>query len=159
MKRLLLLFFFFSITANLFSQMPPPLPLYQDAKIIFNYDNAGNQTIKYFKYVYAKSLQETTDSTQIKTGLNLIKNESLSQLEYYPNPIEDDLTINWVKSINSHVVSLQVYSIDYKLLISIEPNKGVTQYNIQFNTYANGIYIVRALFNNGTQDTFKVIKK
>lgn len=163
MKRLLLLvfIFLFANSTTVFSQggppPPPPLPS-QTAVIYFNYENAGNQTRKYYKLEGIVAKKEQEEVAEELTDVDISKEENLSQLVYYPNPIENELILNWSTSINSKVTSIEVYSIDARLLHSHQP-KNTGEYHIPFNTYTAGIYIVKAVFDNGKKDTFKVLKK
>lgn len=162
MKRLLLLVLIVLFTnfTSVFSQGgPPPPPLSnQNAIIYFNYDSAGNQTRKYYKVVGTVAKKEREEIIEEITDKDLNEEENLSQLAYYPNPIEGELILNWSTSINSRIASIEVYSIDARLIHSYKP-KDTGEYRIPFNSYTSGIYIVKALFDSGKKDIFKVLKK
>ena len=160
MKRFLPLtiIFVLFISSNLFSQGAPPLPINQNAKLYFNYDNAGNQVRIYFKFTkLARQKEEIVQDSIYNTALK--ENIFISLIDYFPNPTEGELTLDWSKSKGVYITSLQILTIDYKLIKTIKPHKTEQQTKIQFNKYASGIYLVKALFNNGEYDTFKVIKK
>ncbi len=161
-KKLLLLNLFFLIVTNLFAQKdslqvaripigPPPS---SSGTIHFDFDNAGNQIKRYFPY-NKSSKQEVIAATAIQE----INEENKSELSYFPNPIEAELTISWVKSKNTYINSIQVFNINGKLIRSFNPSKSNQELSLPFQNIASGVYIIKALFNNGKQDSFKVIKK
>ncbi len=153
--HLLLLVSFLLSSPNLFAQGS------SNQTIHFAYDNAGNQIQRFFPVIVAKSTEVNEEEVVVQdvTDADISQDKNLHLLEYYPNPVENSLTISWQKSINATVSSLQVYSMDYKLMGSFKPNKNLQEYTIPFNRYANGIYIIKVLFTNGKQDAFKIIKK
>lgn len=77
---------------------------------------------------------------------------SNSELIYYPNPVQDVLTIHSQKALQS----IEVYSMDGKAAsVQNNPNNG----SADLSGLAAGVYSVRAVLENGTVETFKVIKK
>jgi len=141
--------FFFTITS---------FSTYSQNNIQFDYDTAGNQVKMYFSVVKIATQQEAAYQ---EAGKEPALDEVAIQqnIEYYPNPVERELTLNWSKSTGVSVVSFQVFSIDNKLIKTLTPSKSQRQITFQFDHYANGIYLVKALFSNGVSETFKIIKK
>ncbi|MCF6348070.1 MAG: T9SS type A sorting domain-containing protein [Flavobacteriaceae bacterium] len=133
----------------------PPNP--SGETISFAYDNAGNQIKRYF--ATPKSANQIAEVTETLVEELEEKQEDISLLDYYPNPIENELTITWAKSINSYVSSIQIYSLNSKLIKNFNPSKNTQKYRMPFQNIAGGVYIIKVLFNDGKQDVFKVIKK
>lgn len=132
---------------------PPPNNGY---KIIFNYDTSGNQVKRYLDNTYS-SKQNITAKDTAKSIEE--KQEVISQLTYYPNPIKNELTISWSKSINSSVNTVNVFTMDSKLVKQLNASKNNQELKIPFQDVSSGIYIIKVLFTNGKQDSFKVIKE
>ncbi|MCF6349286.1 MAG: T9SS type A sorting domain-containing protein [Flavobacteriaceae bacterium] len=125
--------------------------------IHFSYDNAGNHIKRSF--ATSKSANQIAEVTETLVEELEEKQEDISLLDYYPNPIENELTITWAKSINTHVTSVFVFNISGKLVKSFNPSQKSQELNLPFQNIASGLYIIKVLFNDGKQDVFKVIKK
>lgn len=143
----ILLIFTLSICLSAFSQH----------KIGFTYDTAGNQTKQHF--IVTKLASQQAAVAQATTAEKPEAPIVQQHLDYYPNPVENQLSLNWSKSTGTHIVSLQIFTVGYKLIKTITPAKTQQQTTLQFNNYAQGIYLVKALFSNGSYQTFKIIKK
>ncbi len=122
--------------------------------VYFNFDNAGNQIKRSF--IGNKTSNEKTVTTVSKE--DDIK-EVKSELDYYPNPIKDELAITWAKSKNTYINAIEVFDVSGKLIKSFNPSKNNQELHLPFQDIASGVYIIKALFNNGKQDSFKVIKE
>lgn len=77
---------------------------------------------------------------------------SSSEVVYYPNPVQDVLTVHSQKALRS----IEVYSMDGK---TAGVQKNLTNGSVDLSGLAAGVYSVRAVLENGTIETFKVIKK
>jgi len=122
--------------------------------IHFNFDNAGNQIKRSF--IQNKSTKQKNDVEEV---IEEIDEENKSELSYYPNPIKDELTISWVKSKNTYINAIEIFNISGKLIKSFNPSENNQELSLPFQNIASGVYIIKALFNNGKQDSFKVIKE
>lgn len=76
-----------------------------------------------------------------------------SDFNYYPNPVKNTLTINGEKNIKS----VAIYNMAGQSVF----NQKLNSNNSIFNTSSlpAGIYIVKAVLENGQVETFKVVKK
>ena len=131
---------------------PPNSPI----ELHFNYDQSGNQIKRYSPYSKSAVQKEIVTENVIEEDEKL-KDQNL--LEYFPNPVENELTITWVKSIGIDVKSIQIYSLDSRIVENFSIAKNTQEYRILLGHLANGVYIVKVLFDNGKQISFKVIKK
>lgn len=76
-----------------------------------------------------------------------------SDFNYYPNPVKNILNINAEKNIKTvSVYNLAGQNIQNKSLNSNE-------IEINLSSLSTGIYIVKAILENGQVETFKVVKK
>ncbi|MHC1705795.1 MAG: T9SS type A sorting domain-containing protein [Tenuifilaceae bacterium] len=72
---------------------------------------------------------------------------------YYPNPVNDNLTIH----CSSRITKIRVFSIIGNLLESSTPNsQSVT---IPFSSKKSGVYIIEVIEANGAKSNLKVIKQ
>lgn len=76
-----------------------------------------------------------------------------SDFNYYPNPVKNSLTIHAEKNIKS----VEIYNMAGQTVLTQKINAN----NSTFNTSSlpAGIYIVKAILENGQVETFKIIKK
>jgi len=161
MKNLLILLsLYFLFSTNLIAQPPgggdgPGSPFPSSGYLIhFSYDTAGNQIKRFYDPTnYTK--QEVVAEIEAEE----IDKKSKSKLSFYPNPIENELTITWSKSENSSVRTVQVYSINSKLVRSFTSKNNSQELKLPLHNIASGMYIVKVLFSNGKEDSFKIIKK
>ena len=92
-----------------------------------------------------------------ETSVNIITNNFQNEIEVYPNPTNESVTIN----LNSvyPFVDLSVYNFNGQLL---EQRKVVSKSSVKvdFENYKSGTYIIKLLDNeNNLQSAFKVIKQ
>ena len=76
----------------------------------------------------------------------------LAQLSYYPNPVIDNFTVIYSRSITL----IEVYDISGRLVKKIKTNNN--EVNISMSDVAASVYIVK-VFADNTMGEFKVIKK
>lgn len=82
-------------------------------------------------------------------AVNDVKNNSVS---VYPNPVKDILTINSKKTIEN----VQVYNLaGQKMQVSSKVING----KLDMSKMAPGVYIISTILEDGTNESFKVIKK
>ncbi len=131
--------------------------LFSQTEIYFNYDEAGNQEMRYpiFGLVQnddeviqastndAHSLSETSqDSEQI-----IVLDDGEIQLSFYPNPVKDDLVIDVFNTTGiEQKVSLEIYDTAGKVVLSRTIGDNSSQLNV--STFSPGNYIVKATLNN-----------
>jgi hypothetical protein len=88
-----------------------------------------------------------------KCNLGMTDLQSIN-LKLYPNPVADVLTIS---SPNTEILSIQLYTIEGKIIGSFEREQHA--YNeIDLTNLDAGIYLLK-LYLNGGQETKRIIKK
>lgn len=97
------------------------------------------------------------DGTSIENGTNAIPSKELetSFLTIYPNPTNQDFTINVSENLISSNSTLEVYNTLGQLIV-IEPLVNTPKI-INFNQYSAGIYLVK-VSGNGITETKLLIK-
>lgn len=78
-------------------------------------------------------------------------------ISIYPNPVFDILNIHYTANMLNKNISIEVLSIDGKLMYSNQYNQSNTPHSINTLSWSRGIYILR--FNNGTEVISKKIIK
>ena len=76
----------------------------------------------------------------------------LAKLSYYPNPVNDILTISY----SSEITSVQVYDISGRQIRNISPNSNLV--TVDLSDLSTSVYVVK-VFANDTSSEFKVVKK
>lgn len=125
------------------------LALGQPHKINFYYDAAGNQTKRDICINCARP-------SALLTETDFIVDEKIS---YYPNPVKEELYINWKNKENKIVSYLEFYNLNGQLLLNINDLKNTETTTVNFQNYPEGIYLVNINFENGTKQTLKIVKK
>ncbi len=77
-----------------------------------------------------------------------------SDVEIYPNPVSEYLTINLSQSDN--VNTIQLYSIDGRMINEIKENNVSERNQIDVSQYENGMYLIRVIHNDGEISSQKV---
>ena len=77
-------------------------------------------------------------------------NPELLNVSFYPNPVKDVLYI----SSKGQIEGASLYSVEGKLTDCVVDNNAINMAG-----FANGIYFLKVNFNNGAQQTVKVIKE
>jgi len=161
--KILLLSLSFLFFTNLFAQQDslivaiPPIgpPPSTSGTIYFTFDNSGNQIKR--SYNYGEYSKQEVITTKVSTEENIEENKS--ELTYFPNPIENELTITWAKSKSTTISSILVFSVNGKLVKTFNPSKNSRELILPFYDVAIGVYIIQVAFNNGKQNSFKIIKQ
>lgn len=134
----------------------------QSKKITFEYDAAGNQ-IKRELCINcpSKNLEEEEEIKEITT----LKEEDLEKfapgdvLSYYPNPVREELYLQWETAQDNFVKSIQVYGLEGRAVTAYAHLDRINNQIIPFQAYPAGVYLVVLEYNNKEQKTIKIIKQ
>lgn len=149
MKKYLLLLF---LGLSLFSKA-------QD-KIIFDYDLAGNQTLREL----CLSCSKPGYKTSIPKEIIALQEEDLQKffpedvISYYPNPVKEELYLKWELVADKTVTNIQLYDLYGRVLQNYGNLDKVSNLNIPFFNYPTGAYLVVLIYNSGEQKTIKIVK-
>jgi hypothetical protein len=133
-------------------------------KITFNYDAAGNQSLRELCLSGCSSSGKPAKDEDVKeiavlTDEGLKKFSPEDAISYYPNPVKEELYIKWELEGNNYVSSIQIFNMNGELLRSYQPASNNNNQNIPFQIYSEGVYLVVLEYSNGAQKTIKIIKK
>lgn len=127
-------------------------------KIKFNYDAAGNQIARYICINCNDRVARDSISTTSSTVTN-DTNALQSKISYYPNPVQEELNIQWLKDNNASVTGIEVFSMAGQSLGNYNGLESVQSTTVGFGTYPQGFYNLTIYFSDGNKETLKVVKK
>jgi hypothetical protein len=134
----------------------------QTKKITFDYDAAGNQINRTLVCINCKTLKQPGEEPK---EIAAIKEEDLQQfapgdaISYYPNPVREELYLQWQSTNDTYVKTVTVYSFNGQQLKSYTQTASSNNQTIAFQPYPSGVYLVVLMYNSGDQKTIKIIKK
>lgn len=151
MKNYLLLLF---LGLSLFAEAQNP------NKVIFDYDAAGNQ----IKRELCISCTQAGYKTKAPKEVTALQEEDLQKffpedvISFYPNPVKEELYLQWELVADKTVSSIYLYTINGQVLKMYNDFKKANTLNIPFSEYPKGTYLVVLVYNNGEQKTIKIAK-
>jgi beta-glucanase (GH16 family) len=92
-----------------------------------------------------------------ESNLSIAEYEENKKVQFYPNPVTTDLFISKNKLVNQNV-KLVVFDVNGRIISS---KRFYKEQHIRYDTSSlnTGFYFIKLAFEDGTTDTFKVIKK
>jgi len=151
MKKITTLILF---TIGIFSQA--------QQKITFNYDAAGNQILRELCLSgCSQSAKQVKDTKEIEalTDDDLLKFSPEDVISYYPNPVKEELYLQWQLTDDNYVSRVHIYSITGQVLNTYQGNERINNLNIPFQNYPSGVYLVLLSYKDGGEKSIKIIKQ
>lgn len=133
-------------------------------KLKFSYDTAGNQILRDRVCITCLKayLPPKNDSIIAETS-EMLEEEIIMSKNFgvvvYPNPVTNVVYAEWQPNAARLPVQLLLFSMQGGLLAKYIPKQGQVEVEIDTTPYAPGMYILEAVFNNGEQKSFKVMKE
>ncbi len=129
-------------------------------KIVFEYDNAGNQIKRELCLKCSNPNHKTTAPKEIVALLeeDLQKFTPEDVISYYPNPVKEELYIKWELVVDKKVTSIYLYALNGQILKTYDNLEKTNALNIPFFNYPTGVYLIALVYNNGEQKTIKIEK-
>lgn len=124
--------------------------------INFEYDAAGNQ-IKRTYQAFGKQSNGPVKEYEDLTQTDLQKFFPEDVISYYPNPVKDELYLEWELVDDNKVLSIEIYNINGQLIKNIN-NLSDNKTIISFHEYTSGTYLVNLNFATGNQKSITIIK-
>jgi Secretion system C-terminal sorting domain len=127
--------------------------------IHFEYDNAGNQIVRQLCLTCSSKSSGTVPKT-----ITSLKKEDLKKFNpednfsYYPNPVKEELYLNWELKDNT-IATIQLYTLNGVLLKSFDNLQHSNSQNISFQEYPTGIYGLVLHYTKGEEKSVKIIKQ
>lgn len=129
-------------------------------KITFDYDAAGNQTLRELCISCNKAGYKTTAPKEIAA----LQEEDLQKfspddvISYYPNPVREELYLKWELVADKTVTDIQLYDLNGRVLQNYGNLEKNNTLNIPFLNYPKGTYLVVLVYNDREQKTIKIVK-
>jgi hypothetical protein len=129
-------------------------------KIVFSYDNAGNQINRYLCISCPSTVGKKSAPKEIiaLTESDLQKFSTEDVLSYYPNPVKEELYLKWELIADKTVSTIYLYDINGQVLKNYENLGKTNAQNIPFFNYPAGSYLVVLVYSDGEQKTIKIVK-
>lgn len=127
--------------------------------IHFEYDTAGNQIVRQL----CLTCSSKSSTTVLKTIASL-KKEDLKKFNpedhfsYYPNPVKEELYLNWELKDNT-IATIQLYTLNGVLIKLFDNLEHSNNQNISFQEYPTGVYELILHYSKGQEKSIKIIKQ
>jgi hypothetical protein len=133
----------------------------QNDMIKFTYDGAGNQVqrILCINCLSAKNANDSIKEVSVMQEEDLQKFTPNDNISYYPNPVKQELYLQWDLIDGTQISSISIYDLNGRLLQSLNDVSKVSNKNISFQNYPRGVYAVVLNYNNAEQKSIKIIKE
>lgn len=135
--------------------------IYAQDKLAFTYDTSGNQITRQRICINctpaARAALTESDSTNIVAQDD--KNINDFQLRSYPNPVVDELYVEWINNPEMLVSKIQLFSNNSQLLLDMNINDKQGEQTINFARFPVGIYHLIVHYNDQRKKSFKIVKK
>ncbi len=132
--------------------------------VVFSYDDAGNQIYRGPTILIAprQTLEEGGDQNLITESESpVITNEGFwNEVEIYPVPVKDILTIRWTDKANNMISEVSLYeqnTVHWKFQQQNLPNLN-QQIRIDMTDYYMGVYILTFQLKDGSIMTKNITK-
>lgn len=135
------------------------LSIKAQTKLVFSYDNAGNQTNRTLCINCISKSAKAVKEIEAIVENDLEKFFPEDVISYYPNPVREDLYLQWQIAQDNYVTSVHVYAITGQVLRTFEINSNINNLNIAFQQYPSGIYLVVLSCKDGGEKSIKIIKQ
>lgn len=131
-----------------------PFCIQAQNKVLFTYDTAGNQITRILCInCTSKKAKETITETELE------KFFPEDVISYYPNPVKEELYLQWQLTQENYVSSISIYAITGQVLRTFQVASKTNCLNIPFQQYSSGVYLVLLSYKDGDEKTIKIIKK
>lgn len=133
---------------------------YSQTEIYFKYDEAGNQRYRGTN-ISARQTQDTQQEPVVITPTKTEEEKFWAELNLYPVPVKDVLTIQWTDTVNELIDTVSLYqhsvtSWNFQQKNSVTLNR---QVQINMTGYYLGVYILSFTLKDGRVYTKNIIKE
>lgn len=135
--------------------------IYAQDKLAFTYDTSGNQITRQRICINCTPAARSAlvESDSINLIADELKNISNFQLRSYPNPVADELHVEWINNPEMLVYKIQLFSNNSQLLLDMSINDKQGEQTLNFGTFPAGIYHLIVHYNDQRTKSFKIVKK
>lgn len=123
----------------------------------FTYDPAGNQSTR--ELICRECIGTVDPSENRITQTDLLPTQPKKKVRYYPNPVTDELHLEWTTENEVYLSSIVIYSLNGAYLKTYSNLEKQTAIQIPFYLYPEGVYSLLLHYTNGEQLPVKILKK
>lgn len=147
-KILLIISFFISILS------------YSQTEIYFKYDEAGNQRYRGTD-ISARQAQDKQQEQAATTTAKTEEEKFWAELNLYPIPVKDVLTIQWSDTVNDLIDTVSLYQHSVTSWNFQQKNTVTLNRQVQINMtgYYFGVYVLSFSLKDGRVYTKNIIKE
>lgn len=131
-------------------------------KLTFGYDSAGNQILRELCLTGCSTTAKSAKAVKNAEALtedDLLKFSPEDVISYYPNPVKEELYLQWQLTQDNYVTSISVYSVTGQVLRTFQVNSNTNNLNVPFQQYSTGVYMVLLSYKDGGEKSIKIIKQ
>ena len=133
---------------------------YSQTEIYFKYDEAGNQRYRGTNI----NARQTQDKQQEQVATTTAKTEEekfWAELNLYPIPVKDVLTIQWTDTVNDLIDTVSLYQHSVTSWNFQQKNTVTLNRQVQINMtgYYYGVYVISFTLKDGRVYTKNIIKE
>lgn len=133
----------------------------QAQELVFQYDNAGNQTVRRWVCINCPPPYTTASKAQdLSLTLNgVIEDSPKRGLSVYPNPLKEQLNIEWWADDKEFIQKLEVFTLNGVRIFFKNHTENERQSSFSFLELAAGTYLLRATYSTNRFEIIQVIKQ
>ena len=134
------------------------LGCFGQGSLTFTYDVAGNQTNRHYIVVSNKLANRNVKQIKDLVEADLKTSDVSEEIKFYPNPVQEDLFIQWIETEVKKETQLQLFDMNGQLLktyFNLPENNSMT---INFQVFPSGIFNLILDYSNGEIKILKVVK-
>ncbi len=123
-------------------------------KINMSYDGAGNQINRFVAMARIPGIDYKTPET-LKESDFIVDDK----IAYYPNPVLQQLYVNWKNEPEKTVDNIEIFNMNGQLMVNYKHLNNSESVVIDFQILTDGIYNLIMNYENGTKKSLKIVKK
>ena len=158
-KKLFLIILIAAIQSGYSQRLEPPVLIYGVTKILFNYDSAGNQVQRQLCINCSLFAGKTAEREEVVEIVKLGEKEFQEKITFYPNPVSEELHIEWSFPDHRHLNSLAVFTIEGKQVMQYDNLHEMNSFTVPFASLSAGSYIIVYSSTDGERKSIKILKK
>jgi hypothetical protein len=90
---------------------------------------------------------------------DLLKFSPEDVISYYPNPVKEELYLQWQLGQDNYVTLIHIYSLTGQVLRTYQGSATMNNLSIPFQSYPTGVYLVLLSYKDGGDKSIKIIKQ
>ena len=141
----------------------------ENSKLIFAYDNAGNQKQRFYCPDSANcSVPTPPAGKSTKEENNIVQEDEIgtdepiniiNQLKISPNPTKDIVNIKLQSELLDKTASIKIYNINSSLIETLQINTSNQDFKVDLTGRPSGVYFLHIHLNDGSKGVTKRIVK